>query len=276
MPNFAPKVIVIGEKAIDIFQYIDVTRVNPEAPSLVGVPVSMEVKGGMAENVYNNLLSLGLKQSEACFISNPTAIVKKRYVDAKSNYIIFRFDENDDVIEKQHEYFCGDTLKALEKLIVGCKTVKLICISDYRKGYIDEYWVEQVTSMAHKHGIKVALDSKRILSNWSKEVDFVKINRKEYEDNLRVNKNPELFCRNLFVTLGSEGIWWVNQNRKFPTKKVELRDSVGCGDAVLAGFAIKYIEEENIEESIKYANLVGATKATKKGTYAVKKNEVLA
>ena len=119
MSNFAPKVIIIGEKAVDVFEYVEVTRVNPEAPTVIARPLSMEVKGGMAENVFNNLISLGLTKNEVCFISNQTAIVKKRFVDKNSNYILFRLDENEDVITKNHEYFDGDTYKKLKEELMA-------------------------------------------------------------------------------------------------------------------------------------------------------------
>jgi len=276
MQNFEPKVIVIGERAIDIFEYVDITRVNPEAPSLIGVPIGMEVKQGMAENVYSNLLSLGLKQSEVCFVSNPTAIVKRRYVDKKSNYVVFRIDENDDVISKQSEYFCGDIFKKLDQVLTNHKTVKFIVISDYNKKFIDEYWIQQVSILARKYGILTALDSKKILSDWSKEIDFVKINKKEYENNLSSNKSPESFCKNLLVTDGDKGMHWVNKGLTFAGEKVEVRDVVGAGDVALAAFVIKMIESENnIEESIKFANKAASISVTKKGTYSIKRNEIL-
>jgi len=276
MQNFEPKVIVIGERAIDIFEYVDITRVNPEAPSLIGVPIGMEVKQGMAENVYSNLLSLGLKQSEVCFVSNPTAIVKRRYVDKKSNYVVFRIDENDDVISKQSEYFCGDTFKKLDEVLTNHKTVKFIVISDYNKKFIDEYWIQQISILARKYGILTALDSKKILSDWSKEIDFVKINKKEYENNLSLNKFPESFCKNLLVTDGDKGMHWVNKGLTFAGEKVEVRDVVGAGDVALAAFVIKMIESENnIEESIKFANKAASISVTKKVTYSIKRNEIL-
>ena len=276
MQNFEPKVIIIGEKAIDVFQYVDITRVNPEAPSLIGIPIGMEVKQGMAENVYSNLLSLGLKQSEVCFISNPTAIVKKRYIDKKSNYVVFRIDENDDVISKQHEYFCGDAFKKIEEILFNHKTVKFIVISDYNKKFIDEYWIQQLSILAGRYGILTALDSKKILSDWSKEIDFVKINKKEYENNLSLNKFPESFCKNLLVTDGDKGMHWINKGLTFVGEKVEVRDVVGAGDVALAAFVIKMIESENnIEESIKFANKAASISVTKKGTYSIKRNEIL-
>jgi bifunctional ADP-heptose synthase (sugar kinase/adenylyltransferase) len=276
MENFEPKVIIIGEKAIDIFEYVDINRVNPEAPSLIGVPVGMDVKGGMAENVYNNLISLGLKQNNVCFISNLTAIIKKRFIDKKSNYVVFRIDQNDDIISKQHEYFCGDTFKKLEEILINHKTIKFIVISDYNKQFIDEYWIEQISILAKKYGILTALDSKKILSDWSKEIDFVKINKKEYENNLLSNKFPESFCKNLLVTDGDKGIHWINKGLTFIGERVEVRDVVGAGDVALAAFVIKMIESENnIEESIKFANKAASISVTKKGTCSIKRNEIL-
>ena len=69
---------------------------------------------------------------------------------------------------------------------------------------------------------------------------------------------------------------WINKGLTFVGEKVEVRDVVGAGDVALAAFVIKMIENENnIEESIKFANKAASISVTKKGTYSIKRNEIL-
>ena len=53
------------------------------------------VNGGMAYNVYNNLLSLKVP-TEIQTNSNYENITKTRFIDYRSNYMFMRLDENDD------------------------------------------------------------------------------------------------------------------------------------------------------------------------------------
>ena len=54
------KVLVIGDFMIDHYIIGTSNRVSPEAPVPVLQPVKNTKNGGMANNVYNNLLSLGV------------------------------------------------------------------------------------------------------------------------------------------------------------------------------------------------------------------------
>ena len=53
------KILVIGDSCEDIFRYGDITRVAPEAPVPVIVPIREESNPGMAGNVVANLKALG-------------------------------------------------------------------------------------------------------------------------------------------------------------------------------------------------------------------------
>ena len=86
------KVLLIGDSCIDRYVYGVVDRVSPEAPVPVLRWVKEERTGGMAWNVYDNLLSFGMKVS---IITNDEQPVKTRFVDLKSNQQIMRLDEKD-------------------------------------------------------------------------------------------------------------------------------------------------------------------------------------
>lgn len=258
--SFSPKIIVLGEKAIDVFEYFKATKQNPESPATpVLVPVRMEVRGGMAENVYNNLRSLGLKENELCFISNGTAIVKKRLVEYTTNSIIARIDENDDVVEKNHEYFCGDTFKKLKGVIEDCKTVKALIISDYCKGFIDSYWIELIADLCEKNGVTTFMDTRKKLNDFSRKIDYIKINTKEFEE----LSEPTKYAKNIIVTRGDKGAEWINRGLFYPTKPVHNPIVCGAGDSFMAALVLNFIQTNDIPESIKFANAAARVRVSK-------------
>ena len=54
--------------------------------------------------------------------------------------------------------------------------------------------------------------------------------------------------------------------RKYPTKKVEVKDLSGAGDTFMAGLVVKFIETQDIEKSIKFANQCASKVVTQKGS----------
>jgi D-beta-D-heptose 7-phosphate kinase/D-beta-D-heptose 1-phosphate adenosyltransferase len=271
MSNFAPKIIVIGERCIDHNITLRPLRLNPEQPnSVVTKPVGESVTGGMAENVFNNLRSLGLKESEICFITNKTAIIKKRFVEEMTGATIVRIDENDDVITKNHEYFDGDMFKNLKKVIEEHRTVKVLVISDYCKGLLDEYWLELIFELCDKYGVKTVIDSRKKFLSWANKADFIKINNKEYSE---LGKN-EKCGRNMIVTQGGKGALWVNEGKFFPTKPVSNPQACGAGDTFNSAFCYKYMLSEDIDQSIRFANAAARVVVGKSGTATASLSEV--
>ena len=77
----------------------------------------------------------------------------------------------------------------------------------------------------------------------------------------------------VLITLGAEGSWMFckGHNSFVPSFSVNAIDTIGCGDAFVAGFLTKYtpgVDEKDasrLADLLKYANAVGALTATKKG-----------
>ena len=88
------KVLVIGDSCEDIFLYGKIERVSHEAPVPVIEPIDKTTNIGMAGNVANNLSSLGVD----CYLAtNTSKITKTRFIDSKSNQMLLRLDENDNL-----------------------------------------------------------------------------------------------------------------------------------------------------------------------------------
>jgi len=77
----------------------------------------------------------------------------------------------------------------------------------------------------------------------------------------------ELGIDYVVVTLGARGAMLVSQKeyKVIPTLKVPVVDTTGAGDAFNAALAFSLSQEKNIEEAIRFANIVASLKVTKKG-----------
>ncbi len=254
------KILVIGDSATDIFVYGSCVKLSPEAPVIDFKPNNSPIEnGGMANNVFNNLASLSPQDYEIIPIFNKEEITKTRYIDLASKQHLLRVS--------QEPLIAPLDVKELEKYkrdndLVG------ICISDYNKGFVTQQLVIDILDMFLD--IPVFIDTKKKLGDWSRDIDFVKINNKEYE----LTKDTSDCCVNLIVTKGSEGSHWVNRDILVPTEPVELADFCGAGDTYLAAFVINYLETLDIQEAMKYANKAARVAVSRRGVVVVKREEI--
>ena len=139
------KILVIGDSCTDVFVYGQIDRLCPEAPVPIFQPVSQKENGGMARNVKNNLVALG---ADVHIISNDNGMKKIRYVDTNSNQMVMRLDEND---------VCGriENLKDM-----SFSDYDAIVISDYNKGFIDNYYIPSLIKVAKDKKVPVFIDPK--------------------------------------------------------------------------------------------------------------------
>jgi D-beta-D-heptose 7-phosphate kinase/D-beta-D-heptose 1-phosphate adenosyltransferase len=165
-------VLVIGDSCEDIFIYGDIIRLSPEAPVPILQPIKETKNGGMALNVYNNFLSLGV---EANIVTNKKSQIRKvRYVDNRSKQMVLRIDENDDceeIDEITRMHICNNQYQG--------KTYDAIVISDYCKGFLSKTDIELLC----KSNKNVFVDTKKQLGKWIEYATFVKINSFEYKKN---------------------------------------------------------------------------------------------
>ena len=156
-------ILVIGDSCTDIFTYGDVYRLAPEGPVPIFNPNYSISNGGMALNVQRNIDAIG---SKACLISQYEKIDKTRYVDQRTNILLLRIDTNDkatrisrDLISKIKDNYYLDV------------HYDAIIISDYCKGFLTEEDIDEIA----KNNSNTFLDTKKILGDWCKNVNFIKI-----------------------------------------------------------------------------------------------------
>ena len=247
------KVLVVGDSCKDIFVYGKCDRLAPAAPVPVFVPLYSRENRGMAGNVYENLLSL--KTLETDLVTNKTEIVKTRYVEERTNHMFVRVDSEEDTVER---------IENIEKL--NFNDYSAVIISDYDKGFLSE---EDIFYIGKSHPLTF-LDTKKILGPWAESVKYIKINQSEYAVTKHTVENNNVLHDKLIITLGSKGCSY--GKKKFPVSSVEIKDLTGAGDTFLAALVFKYLvsHNQNIYESIKFANECATLVVQQKGVNTIR------
>ena len=239
-------VLVIGESCRDIFVYCDAKRLAPDIPIPVLNVCDQTENGGMAKNVYRNILGI---HSNCDILTNSdwNNITKTRYMHNASNHAFFRVDSSHAIRPLNLEEVCYD--------------YDLIVISDYDKGFLSTKQIEYICS---NHSL-VFLDTKKILGDWANNASFIKINDYEYN-----NSKPflsETLEKKIIHTQGGDGC--VFRGKTYPVKKVDVRDTTGAGDTFMAALVVKYLQSDNIEQSIRFANKCASSVVRKKGVAVI-------
>ena len=247
------KILVIGESCIDRFVYGTIQdRKCPEAPAFILSPNKKIENGGMASNTQANVKSLGI---DCDIITNSQEIIKERFVDEHYNYLLLRVDHNENSIER-----VSKSQISLEKI----SQYDAVIISDYNKGFLHENDIEYIC----KNHKLTFLDTKKILGNFCLDATFININNFEYTKSQPfIDEN--LFYEKLVMTLGPKGCKY--KDIIYPVEKTEVIDQVGAGDTFIAALAVRFLENNQIDKSIEFANSCATKVVKKKGVVAVKK-----
>jgi len=238
------KILVIGESCRDVFNYGECNRLCPEAPVPIFNPSESIENAGMAMNVQNNIVSLGVK-CDLVTNDNWQDIKKIRHIDQRTNHMFIRIDENDNDYGR-----CN-----LNN--ISWSEYDAVVISDYNKGFLTESDIRTITD---NHEC-VFMDTKRTLGPWANKVHYIKVNHSEYLKTKRfLTKTLE---NKLIITLGSQGS--KHQDTIYSVPRVEIKDTSGAGDTFVSGLVVKYVQTMDIKKSIIYANKCATKVVQKRG-----------
>lgn len=274
--------LVIGESGLDVFHRCHVHRIAPEGPVPVALPFATIYSPGMAANVVANLLSLGATTVDT-ILSEP-ALTKTRYIDEQSGNLMLRVDGRTD--EKGEWEENGDKVSApfnhvafrdrIARTVNGGETKwDGVLISEYGKGYLSTENIGDIAWLCNQYGIPTWLDTKHILDANTRHVTFVKLNRREYQAQLKAGVKPEMLCGNLLVTQGQEGMWWVNEDVHVPVEPVKVAEVSGAGDTALAALALAFYENGgDLTKAMEFANRAARVAVSRRGVVAVNRGEL--
>jgi D-beta-D-heptose 7-phosphate kinase/D-beta-D-heptose 1-phosphate adenosyltransferase len=239
------KVLLLGDSCIDEYYYGTVERLNPEAPVPILNFKHKDTKPGMAANVEANLKAFGIKVE---FKTNSQRIIKTRYIDLHSKQHLLRMDNE-------------DTVRPFADKIEDLNGFDALVFSDYNKGFLTYELIENLSR--HYRG-PIFIDTKKVeLGRFNN--CYVKINSLEYS---RATSLPT----ELIVTAGSAGATY--KDKTFPTPKVEVFDVCGAGDTFLAALVLEFLNTQDIEKAIDFANRAAAITVQHSGVYALTEQDI--
>jgi len=242
------KILVIGELCYDVFIYGECKRLSPEAPVPVFTPIDRQVSKGMAGNVVRNIVAITDEYELDC-ICQDGIIIKTRYVDKGSNHMFLRVDEGE--FDAMPQFVLTDYRKEL------IKQADAVIVSDYNKGFLTEESLYEIAKLAKKS----FLDTKKKLSPETiLAYTYVKLNEEEFKKN---ETNERKLLLKMIATLGSKGAKYMGT--LYPVEAKETIDVSGAGDTFLAAFVIKYLQTQDVDISITFANKMCSTVVSKRG-----------
>ncbi len=223
-------ILVIGDSCRDVFVYCDCHRLCPDAPVPVLNIVNQTENAGMAANVQRNIM----RYKTCDLFTNPNwlSITKTRYVHQNTNHMFMRVDSPSTISEINM-----DDLNLNYDLVI---------VSDYNKGFLTE---RDIMHICEQHPC-VFLDTKKVLGDWASDAKYIKINDYEY-------KNSKPFLTNkleskIIHTMGGDGCEF--QGKRYAVNRSEVKDTSGAGDSFMAALCVKFLDTQDIYDSIKFAN----------------------
>ena len=248
------KILVIGESCRDVFVYCDTTRLAPDIPVPVLQIVNQKVNPGMAKNVERNIRAL-YKSCDLVTNENWRKLTKTRYMHNKSNQAFFRVDNDTDYVNS------GYKIKRIDVKKIPIEKYDLVAISDYDKGFLTIEDIEYIC----EHHATVFIDTKKPVGKFLKNAKYIKINNHEYNLSLPIHSSIK---NKIIRTKGERGAEF--KGKQYPVDIVEVKDSSGAGDSFFAALLVQYVQTNDIEDSIKFANICAMHAVQHRGVSVIK------
>jgi bifunctional ADP-heptose synthase (sugar kinase/adenylyltransferase) len=213
--------------------------------------------------VVRNIKAFGVNCD---IISDENTLLKTRYVDEKTNHMLFRLDSGSDILKKFD-------INEINFLKYDAIILSLDGRGEPGRAYsfLNE---SDVKNICEKHD-NVFLDSKsKIIEPIPENLKFLKINHKELDlnDYLKpyvFDKEENEIKKRVIVTYGKDGCLYNGKMYPSPDPQVS-RDLSGAGDTFLSALSVALIKDKkNIDDAIHYANTCAGIVVTKKGVATV-------
>ncbi|MGA9799942.1 MAG: D-glycero-beta-D-manno-heptose-7-phosphate kinase [Terriglobales bacterium] len=307
----AARVLVLGDVMLDQFIYGTVDRISPEAPiPVVSVEQTSSMPGGAA-NVARNIASLGGQcvllgvvgeDGEAHELSSQLAASssvqvkliadRSRPTSVKTRYVangqqVMRADR-----EIRLPLAEEVARRLLDKFAICLADTDIVVLSDYAKGVLSEFVLDQAIAAVKKAGKSVIVDPKAKNLGKYRGATILTPNRAELQlasgEECATDAEvvgaarrflTEGICEVMVVTRGKDGMSVIGPGDSvthLPTVARQVFDVSGAGDTVLATLSLGLASGGTVFDSANLANIAAGIVVGKRGTATVTTGEMVA
>ena len=286
-------VLVIGDAMLDTWHYFESYRLSPEA----NIPIvrknhAYHAVGG-AGNALRHLKSLsdsshcliatvgvdfeGLLMREVALengleidwveVNRITTTKKRMFVDG--NPVLREDIEDTSTIDNSYESMI------FTKIASAISRFDVLLISDYAKGLLSENLIIKIRALANSALKPLVVDPGVNRIDLYAGYDFIKPNLKEWQiyvesvgdEIIAIQKLIKAGTRGIVITLGPQGIRYINQNFESeiisPDRQISAVDVTGAGDSVAAALSLRAGNGSLSNADFRFMNEVGANTVSK-------------
>lgn len=307
------RVLVIGDLIVDTYVECDPVGMSQEDPTIVVSPIEEKSFVGGAGIVAAHARSLG---AEVRFLtvsgSDEQSIFAQEKLAAYGVHSNLFFDTTRPTTHKTRYRALGKTLlrvnkmrqhaiapdiisRMLEMISQQLPNTDIILFADFNYGCLPQSLVDEIISMAKARNIMMAADSQASsqLSDISRFKDMILITPTEREARLALRDQDSglvVLCENLrdtaraknvFVTLGSEGLLIHGQNDKehmtdrLPAFNMNAKDVSGAGDSLFTSSALAYAAGTDIWQSAYLGAMAAGCQVSRVGNTPLTLEDIL-
>lgn len=283
------KILVVGDIMLDKYVVVEVNRISPEAPVVIGnVKEEYHTIGGCG-NVVRNIKSLGaqvdclasvaidyngekikdsldrLGAGDIVIYGSKETTVKERIIADERKVQMIRIDR-----ERTDKIDSDAAIKQFKKS--GRKNYDIIVISDYAKGMI----TNDLMNFLKTQNTRIIVDPKPINGFLYNDVFMVTPNEKEWEIMKLTSQYSLKNVQYILETKGSKGMILFDFNQAWniiTEEPLDVYNVSGCGDVVIAVMAVCLSMGSSAVAAATIANKCAGYTATKPDTSVITKDK---
>lgn len=247
--------------------------------------------GGKGINVSLILKELGYKSRALGFVSGFTGLyikdtlknkgLEEDFINLENGFtrINVKVKSNEETeINGQGPNIDDESLNKLYEKLDSLKENDILVLAGSIPKNLDSSLYENIMKRLENKNVKIVVDAtKDLLMNVLKHKPFlIKPNNHELEElfNVKLNgiddiityakKLKEMGAKNVLVSMGKDGALLINEDGEVFTSNVakgEVKNSVGAGDSMVAGFIAGYLNSNNYEEALNLGAASGGATA---------------
>ncbi len=247
--------------------------------------------GGKGINVSLILKELGYKSRALGFVSGFTGLyikdtlknkgLEEDFINLKNGFtrINVKVKSNEETeINGQGPNIDDESLNKLYEKLDSLKENDILVLAGSIPKTLDSSLYENIMKRLENKNVKIVVDAtKDLLMNVLKHKPFlIKPNNHELEElfNVKLNgiddiityakKLKEMGAKNVLVSMGKDGALLINEDEKVLISNVakgEVKNSVGAGDSMVAGFIAGYLDSNNYEKALNLGAASGGATA---------------